>query len=227
MKCTKAHKWIALYREGELEAGIQERLSEHLAACESCRQLYRSYKANDRMAAQIRSQSPVCIDEDIITNRIMNTLADMKKRPAETGFSVFADRIIGLAMLPAVRRIAIACILIIAAAFAYQQVYIQSNTVRLEKQLSVAGKAGLVNAASKDMQECLKKSARYLSSVKTGRMEIEKQLNGKIDEDPEAIMRYASFICSHKYNYLESTFSPDAIVIPEYIMSRALENYRK
>jgi hypothetical protein len=227
MKCNKAHKWIALYREGELEAGIRERLREHLAECESCNQMYQAYVKNDSQIAQIRSQSPICEDEASITNRIVDTVAEMKKRPAETGSTVFLDRFMGLTMIPAVRRIAVACILILAAVFVYQQAYIFSNTAKLEKQLSAAGKAGLTSSASDNIQDCMKKSARYLSGVKTGRIKINERIDGDISENPEVLMQYASFLCTHKYKYLEKSISPDAIIIPDFILNRALENVRK
>jgi hypothetical protein len=227
MKCNKAHKWIALYREGELEAGIRDRLREHCAECESCKQMVQAYLKNDTLAAQIRSQSPVSNNEDILTNRIMHAVDTMQKRPGEAGFTALPDRIVELAMMPAVRRMAVACILIIAALFAYQQVYIYSNTAKLEKQLSAAGKAGLVNSASEDMRDCMKKSARYLSGIKTGQIKINDQIDENISQNPEVLMQYASFICTHKYRYLETTISPDALIIPDFIMNRALENIRK
>jgi hypothetical protein len=231
MKCNKAHKWIALYREGELEAGIRDRLREHLAECESCSQMYRAYVKNDAAIAQIRSQSPVCKDENIITNRIVDTVAEIKKRSGETGFVALLDRILNrildLSLLPAVRRIAVACILIIAAIFVYQQVYIYSNTARLEEQLSAAGKARLTNSASDELQDCMKKSARYLSGVKTGRIKINKQIGEDISENPEVLMQYASFFCTHKYKYLENSIRQDAMIIPDFLMDHALENVQK
>lgn len=227
MKCNKAHKWIALYREGELEAGIREKLRKHLAECESCNQMYRAYVKNDAGIAQIRSQSPVCENEDRITNRILDAVAEMKKRPGETVFTARTDRILDLAIMPAIRRIAVACILILAAVFVYQQVYIFSNTAKLEKQLSAAGKAGLMNSASDELQDCIKKSARYLSGVKTGRIKINERIDGEISENPEVLMQYASFLCTHKYKYLEKSIRPDAIIIPDFLMDYALENVRK
>jgi Putative zinc-finger len=216
MKCNKAHKWIALYREGELDAGDQNRLREHLAGCESCNRLYRSYQENDRITAAIRSQNPEPDNKDILTGRIMNTIAEIKKRPGETGFASLIDRIIDLAMLPAVRRIAVTCILILAAVFIYQQAYIYSSTARLEKQLSAAGKAGLVRTESKDMQDCLKKSERYFSKVKTGQIKIESRQKINISENPEVFRQYASYFCSHKYPYPGNSFRKDVIVIPDF-----------
>jgi hypothetical protein len=227
MKCSKAHKWIALYREGELESGIRERLREHLAECESCNQLYQSYVKNDLRIAHLRSQSPVCADEAGITNRIADSVAEMKKRPAESGSTVFLDRFMELTMMPALRRLAVACILILAAVFVYQQVYIFSSTAKLEKQLSAAGKAELTNSASDNVQDCMKKSARYLSGVKTGRIKINKRIDGDISDNPEVLMQYASFLCMHKYKYLEKSINPDAILIPDFILNRVLEDVRK
>jgi hypothetical protein len=227
MKCNKAHKWISLYREGELEAGIREKLRKHLAECESCNLIYRTYIKNDSGIAQIRSQRPVSENADSITNRILETLAEMQKRPGEKVFTARIDRILDLTMMPAIRRIAVACILILAAVFVYQQVYIYTNTVRLEKQLSAAGKAGMTNSMSDDIQDCIKKSARYLSGVKTGRIKINERIHEDISENPEVLMQYASLLCTHKYTHLENSIRPDAILIPDFLMDHALENIRK
>jgi hypothetical protein len=215
MKCNKAHKWIALYREGELEAGIQKRLRKHLAGCESCNQLYRAYQQNDRITATIRSQNPGPDNEGILTDRIMNAIAEIKKRPGETRFADLINRIVDLAMLPAVQRIAVACILIIAAVFIYQQVYIYSSTAKLEKQLYDAGKAGLVRTESKDMQDCIKKSERYFSKVKTGQIKIESKRKINISENPEIFMQYASYFCSHNYRVPGNSLIKDVIILPD------------
>jgi len=227
MKCNKARKWIALHREGELEAGIRERLREHLEECESCNQVYQSYLKNDRMAAQIRAHRVASKNEDGITNRIMNAVADMQKRPGETMFLSPMERIVKLTMLPAVRWVAAACILIIVSVFIYQQAYIYSNTSRLEKQLSDAGKAGTATSASVDMQDCMKKSAQYLSGFKTGQIKINEQIDAEFTENPEAIMQYASYICTHNYKYLKTNISQDEMTIPDFLFYRALENFRK
>jgi hypothetical protein len=216
MKCNKAHKWIALYREGELEAGIQQRLREHLAKCESCSQLYQAYMQNDETIAPIRSQIPVPDNMDIITGRIMNAIAETKKRPGETGFADRINRIVDLVMLPAVRRIAVACILFIAAVFIYQQSYIYTRTAMLEKQLSAAGKAGTMRKESKDMQDCMKKSQRYFSKLKKGQIKIESKRKIDINTDPEEFMQYASYFCSHKYKMPGNSLKEEVIILPDF-----------
>jgi hypothetical protein len=216
MKCNKAHKWIALYREGELEALIQKRLQEHLAGCESCSRLYREYQQNDWISEVIRSQIPGTDNESILTGRIMNSIAEIKKRRSETDFISLTYRILDLAMLPAVRRIALACILIMATVFMYQQAYIYSSTAKLEKQLFDAGKAGYMRTESKDMQDCIRKSERYFSKLKTGKIKIESRRKIIISENPEAFLQYASYFCSHNYRHLGNSFKQDVIIIPDF-----------
>jgi hypothetical protein len=216
MKCKKAQKWIALYREGELEDSLQERLREHLAVCESCSRLYHTYERNERLAAQIRSHHPVCRDEGRITGQILSAVADMNNRTKEKGLVVLVNQALDIAAVPAVRRVAVACILIAAIFFGYQQLYIFSKTTQLEKQLSVAGKSVSADKPSRDMQDCIKKSERFLLKVKTGQIKIENNIRMNVHENPEIFMQYASYFCAHTYRYSENSIIKDIIVIPKF-----------
>jgi hypothetical protein len=73
----------------------------------------------------------------------------------------------------------------------------------------------------------MKKSARYLSGIKTRHVKIIDPTGEDFSENPEVLMQYASFICTHKYKYLETTISRDALIIPDFLMNRALENIQK
>jgi predicted anti-sigma-YlaC factor YlaD len=215
MKCKKVHKWIALCRDGELDTITQARLMEHLATCESCSRMYKDYQGNDRIASKIRSYHPVCKDGDGLTNRIMDTVAEMKGNREEKRIISLLNRSLDLALLPAVRRTAIACILIITIIFLYLQVYIYSNTAQLEKQLSDAGNSDLKDKVSADIQDCMKKSEQYLLKVKTGKIQIEGKLRIDLRENPEIFMQYACYICSHPYRYPDNSIIEDIVIIPD------------
>jgi hypothetical protein len=177
--------------------------------------LVQAFESSAMMSAQIRSQSPVFEDVDSITDRILNTVAGLKRYPEETSLAALMNRILNLAMLPAVQRIALTLILIIAAVFIYQQAYIYSNTAKLEMQLSNAGKSALADKASKDMQDCLKNSEHYLSKVKTGKIIIGSKMKMDISKNPEVLRKYASFFCSHRYGYLKNSLKENIIFIPD------------
>jgi hypothetical protein len=215
MKCNKAHKWIALHREGELEPGIQKKLLEHLATCESCNQLCQAYKQNDQLAAQIRSQRPEPDNENILTGRILNAVADIKKTAGETGVMAMIDRFFDFIMLPLIHRVALACILIITVSFGYQQYYIYSRTALLEDQLAAAGKTFLAKVQKAGMEDCIHKSARYLSRIKAGQGETEKNLRKYFRENPEKLNLYASLLCNRQYRSLKKYVNQDNFMVQD------------
>jgi len=215
MKCDKAHKWIALHREGELEPGIQKRLLEHLATCESCNRLYLTYRQNDQLAAQIRSIRPEPDHENILTGRILNAVADMKKTTEETGVMAMIDRFLDFVVLPLTRRVALACILIITVSFGYQQYYIYSRTAMLEDQLAAAGKTFLAKTEKANMEDCIHKSARYLLNIKTGHGETEKNLRKYFRENPEKLNLYASLLCNRQYRSLKKFVNQNNFMVQD------------
>ena len=224
MNCRKAQKWIALYRKGELTEGIQKKLREHLAKCESCHKIYLDYKEGDLLIAQIRSSYTGPDDELKITDRILNTIAGIEEDRNETGIMSVLDRFYNLLLLPATRRIIITCLLLIIITFGYQQYYVYSRIISLEKQLSVAGKAGLTTTETQDLTACIRKSARYLSGLNPEQKRIEKSLRKDIRDNPEKLDRYISLICGHHYNYLKKTLLREEIIIPDFVFSTKTQN---
>ena len=219
MKCNEAHKWIALYREGELEPGIQKRLLKHLAACELCSQLYQTYKQNDQLTAQIRSHRPEPDNENMLTGRILNAVADMNKTTGERGVMAMIDRLLDFIMLPLTRRVALACILIITVSFGYQQYYIYSRTALLEDQLAAAGKTYQAKVQKARMEDCLRRSARYLLKTKTGHGETEKNLQKYFRDNPEKLNLYASLLCNQQYRSLKKYVNQDNFMVQDIVFN--------
>lgn len=217
MKCSKAHQWIALHREGELEPNIRKRLMEHLAKCESCNQLYRTYKQNDRMAALIRAHSAGPENESMLTGRILNAVSDIKIHSDIAGFMALINRFSDFFTNQLTRRLALACILIIAVSFGYQQYTVYSRITKLEDQLSAAGKTFLAKAEKADMEDCVRKSATYLSGIKTNHRETEKNLRKYFRENPDKMNLYISLLCSRQYKSLKKYANQDYIIIQDII----------
>ncbi|MBN1413730.1 MAG: zf-HC2 domain-containing protein [Bacteroidales bacterium] len=224
MKCKKAHRLIALHRDGELDVKIQQRLRDHLAKCESCSRLYRAYRQNDRIAAQIRFQLIAPDNAENLTDRILNTIAQFEGKHAEISITNRWDMLINLLFLPVTRRIIIAFTVLLIATFSYQQFYIFSRITTMEKQLAAAGKSGLMTAESKDMKDCLQRSARYLSKIKAGQGEMNINLQQYFTKNPEKLNLYMSLLCNRQYGSLEKLVTRDNHSLQDLIITYKMEN---
>ncbi len=213
MRCSKAHKWIALYRDGELDAGKRQQLLEHLATCEPCSELSRVYRQNDRLAELIRGQSHAPDAADNLTSRIMKAVTGLEKHTGKAISVPLTDQVLDFFILPLTRRIALACIVIIALSFGYQQYTVYSSITELEKQLSAAGKTYLAEVRHKDMDDCMRRSARYLRRLQTDQKETEHSLRKYFSDNPDKMNLYATLWCSHQYKSLKKHAGQDFIFI--------------
>jgi len=217
MKCSKAHKWIALYREGELEPGLQEKLREHLAQCESCSRLYQTYIKNERIAALIRSANPEPDNKELLTGRIMNALADIKDTSGQPSLMAIFARLLEIFMLPLTRRVALACVLIIAVAFGFQQTYIYSKVTKLENQLAAAGETYRAKSGKADVEDCMRSSARFLLRFIADQRETEKNLHRYFREHPDKLNLYVSLLCNQQYRSLKKYVNQDNYMVQDIL----------
>jgi hypothetical protein len=58
MRCYEARPYLSAYVDGEVDAGLAERIYEHLAACADCRKTVARYTAVDELVGQLPAPGP-------------------------------------------------------------------------------------------------------------------------------------------------------------------------
>jgi hypothetical protein len=58
MRCYEARPYLSAYVDGEVDAGLAERIYEHLASCADCRRTVAKYRAVDALIGQLPAPGP-------------------------------------------------------------------------------------------------------------------------------------------------------------------------
>jgi hypothetical protein len=58
MRCFEARPYLSAYVDGEVDAGLAERIYEHLASCADCRRTVAKYRAVDALIGQLPAPGP-------------------------------------------------------------------------------------------------------------------------------------------------------------------------
>jgi hypothetical protein len=216
MKCSKVHKRIGLYREGELPPVHLEKLRKHLSQCKSCSELYSQFLANEKYIDAIRSSYTAPVNSEKITDGIMGKISDLQHRNQESDSTGIVHSFLNFIFLPVTQQISLACVILIMVLFGYQQFFVYARIANLEKQMAIAGKITMAVSERFDMKDCIQKSSHYLAIIKPMHKDIDISLQKDFIEDPSVMNHYASFFCSGGYKHFKKIWIKEQIKSSDY-----------
>jgi hypothetical protein len=78
MRCYEARPYLSAYVDGEVDAGLAERIYEHLAACAECRMTVARYEAADALIGQLPAPGP----SPEVLDRVLAATSSLNKERA-------------------------------------------------------------------------------------------------------------------------------------------------
>lgn len=78
MRCYEARPYLSAYVDGEVDAGLAERIYEHLAACADCRKTVARYRAIDALIGQLPAPGP----SPEVLDRVLAATSSLNKERA-------------------------------------------------------------------------------------------------------------------------------------------------
>jgi hypothetical protein len=78
MRCFEARPYLSAYVDGEVDAGLAERIYEHMAACSDCRRTVARYQAVDALIGQIPATGP----SPEVLDRVLSVTSSVNKERA-------------------------------------------------------------------------------------------------------------------------------------------------
>jgi Putative zinc-finger len=78
MRCYEARPYLSAYVDGEVDAGLAERIYEHLAACADCRKTVAKYRAIDALIGQLPAPGP----SPEVLDRVLAATSSLNKERA-------------------------------------------------------------------------------------------------------------------------------------------------
>ncbi len=136
MNCRKTRKLMYLYKKGELEDSLYQKVKDHINKCEHCDADWQKLKAIQNFSVKLQNHQPVISHSEKLTTNIMEVVKMIPVSHQTENRSIFQDLPIQWLTLQKVRIALSSILVILALTFIFEYGYILNNISNLERHIT-------------------------------------------------------------------------------------------
>ncbi len=125
-----------LYRKGELEPTLFQRVKDHINKCEQCENDWQKIQASEKFIEKLKNHQPVASHPGKLTSDILEAVKMLSIPYHKENKTIFQDLPVEWLAIQKVKMALTTIIIILALTFVFEYGYILNNISNLEKHIA-------------------------------------------------------------------------------------------